>query len=169
MRQSTARRTQSWMDRERADHARLYPHEVRIEVDPYGPIGATRRENLDRVVAQVRARGRNPRVCLYAPSFDGQVPRASLESAANYAERQSWQVGPQQFYTDPSGATAPQDRPGWSLVRQQVRAGFADGVVVITADVVSRQAARYREELDWFEEHHGFIALVVSEPVTGLA
>lgn len=169
MRQSTARRTQNWMDHERAVRAQMHPDEVRVSVDPYGPIGAARRENLERVVAQVRARGRIPRVCLYAPSFDGQVPRASLDSATNYAERQSWQVGPEQFYTDPSGATAPQDRPGWTLVRRQVRAGFVDGAVVITADVVSRQADEYREELGWFEEHHGFIALVVSEPVTGRA
>lgn len=169
MRQSTARSNQNWMDRERADHARLYPDEVRVATDPYVSIAAGRRENLERVVAQARARGRDPRVCLYALSIDGQVPRASLVAAANYAERQSWQVGPKQSYTDPNSATAPKDRPGWGLLREQIRAGFADGVVVITAEVVSCRIDEYRRELGWFEEHRGFVALVASEISRGRA
>ncbi|MFD9428472.1 MULTISPECIES: hypothetical protein [unclassified Streptomyces] len=157
------------MDRERADRARLYPDEVRVAADLYGSIAAGRRENLERVVAQARARGREPQVCLYALSIDGQVPRASLDAAANYAERQSWHVGPKQSYTDPNGATAPKGRPGWGLLREQIRAGFAEGVVVITAAVVSCRIDDYRRELGWFEEHRRFVALVASEIIRGRA
>ncbi|MFI5749106.1 hypothetical protein ACIBBE_24940 [Streptomyces sp. NPDC051644] len=156
MRQSTARTTQTW----------LYLSQVHIEANPYVPIAGARRVNLERVVAQARSRGRDPRVCLYALSFDEQVPRASLDSAAAYARRKSWQVGSEQSFTDPDDATAPQDRPGWGHVRKQIRAGFADGVVVITADVVSSEVDEYRDELAWFEEHHGFIALVIPEITT---
>jgi hypothetical protein len=169
MRQSTARTTQPCMDRERADQAWLTPDRVSFEVDPYVPIAAARRENLDRIVAQVRARGREPRVCLYAIFFEGQVPRASLDSAAEYAQRQSWQVLSGQTHMDSDDLVVPGERPGWGLVRQQVRAGFADGVVVVTASVISHEADEYRSELDWFEEHFGFVALVVPELRAGRA
>lgn len=164
MRQSNAPRSnESWMDRERADHARRYPDEDRVPADPYGPIAAARREYVDRVVVQIRTRGRAPRVCLYALSVDGQVPRASLDSAAAYAQRQSWQVLSERSYADPVDATDLKDRPGWLSVREQVRKGFVDGVVVVTADVVSRHLDEYRAELAWFEVHFGFVALVVPE------
>ncbi|WP_256076491.1 recombinase family protein [Streptomyces sp. BpilaLS-43] len=153
------------MDRKRADHARLYPDEARVPADPYGPIAAARREYLDRIVAQIRTKGRAPRVCLYALSVDGQAPRASLGSAAAYAERQSWQVLPEQSYTDPVEATAIEGRPGWRSVREQARKGFVDGVVVVTADIVSRHLGEYKVQIDWFEEHFGFVALVVPETV----
>jgi len=166
MRQSTARSTENWMDRERAAHARLYPNEVRVPADPYGPIAAARREYLDRLVAQIRTRGRDPRVCLYALSVvEGQVPQASLDAAAVHAEQQSWQVLEGQSCTDPIGAIAIEDRPGWHCVRELIRTGRADGVVVVTADIVSRDIDEYRSELVWFEEHLGFIALVIPETV----
>lgn len=169
MRQSAVVRGtgQSWMDRERAFEAELYPDKLRVETDPYAPLEAARRDNLERIAARVRTSGRMPRVCQYALSVGGQEPRHSLEAAAAFAVRQSWQVGVGQSYTDHHGATDPLTRPGWCLVRQQIRAGYADGVVVITPFVVSPHAGEYKQQLEWFAEHLGFIAVVAPEAEDG--
>ncbi|GHF33414.1 hypothetical protein GCM10010218_13140 [Streptomyces mashuensis] len=151
------------MDWERVDEAGLDPDKIRVSADPYGPLAAARRENLERIVARLHAKGRMPRVCLYALSVGGQEPRHSLNAAAAYAVRQSWQVGVGQSYTDHQGPTDPVTRPGWCLVRQQIRAGYADGVVVVTHPVISPQVDEYRQEVDWFALHFGFIAVVVPE------
>ncbi|MER7224270.1 hypothetical protein [Streptomyces rubradiris] len=108
-------------------------------------------------------------MCLYALSFRGHEPRHSLDALADYARCQSWQVGAEQSYTDHDGAVAPDLRPGWGLVRQQIRAGYADGVVVVTASVISTQLGEYRREIDWFGQHCGFVALVVPEAHRGRA
>ncbi len=163
MRQSTARRTQTWMDRERTYEAQLHPDQIRIEVDPYAPLAAARRENLERIITQLHTRGRVPRVCLYALSVGGQEPRHSLDTAAAYAVRQSWQVGVGQSYTDHHGPTAPLTRPGWCLVRKQIRAGYADGVVAVTHSVISPHAEEYKQQLCWFGHHCGFVAVVIPE------
>ncbi|MEV0445973.1 hypothetical protein AB0I84_22540 [Streptomyces spectabilis] len=159
--------TQNWMDRERAVEAELYPGEIRVETDPYAPLESARRDGLERTVTRVRSSGRMPRVCLYALSVGGHEPRHSLEKAAAFALRQSWQVGVGQSYTDHYGATDPLTRPGWCMVRQQIRAGYADGVVVITPFVVSPHAAEYKQQLDWFAEHWGFIAVVAPDAEDG--
>ncbi|MGC5042466.1 hypothetical protein ACLQ16_04015 [Streptomyces albidoflavus] len=163
MRQSTAHKTQTWMDLERAVEARLHPDQVRVEPDPYGFLAAMRRGHIERTVARLRAKGRMPRVCLYALSVGGQEPRHSLNAAENYAVGQCWQVGVGQTYTDHRGATDPVTRPGWCSVREQVKAGYADGVVVVTASDISPHVDEYRQEIDWFGHHLGFIDLVISE------
>ncbi|MEV3853059.1 hypothetical protein AB0J38_01890 [Streptomyces sp. NPDC050095] len=156
-----------WMDKERLVEAMLDPDKIRIETDPYAPLEAARRDNLDRVEAGVRAGGRVPRVCRYALSVGGHEPQHSLEKAAAFAVRQSWQVGVGQSYTDHHGPTDPLARPGWCLVRQQIRAGYADGVVVITPFVISPQPSEYQQQLDWFAAHFGFIAVVAPDAETG--
>jgi hypothetical protein len=102
-------------------------------------------------------------VCLYALSIDEQRPRASLQAAAAYAARQSWHVEAGQTYTDCQGDEGPSARPGWNSVRERVRAGYADGVVVVTASVVSSHLEEYQQEIDWFGHHWGFIGLVIPE------
>ncbi|WP_251016015.1 hypothetical protein [Streptomyces sp. ISL-99] len=77
-------------------------------------------------------------------------------------------MGAGQSYVDHHGAGAPAARPGWCGVRQQILAGYADGVVVVTADVISPHIEEYRQELDWFE-HKGFVAVVIPEAGQGLA
>ncbi|MFI1201646.1 hypothetical protein ACH4VR_19705 [Streptomyces sp. NPDC020883] len=158
---------QDWMDRERAFGAGLHPDEIPVEADPYAPLESARRGNLERVAVRVQASGRVPRVCLYALSVGGQEPRHSLEAAAAFAVRESWQVGVGQSYTDHHGATDPLRRPGWCMVRQQIRAGYADGVVVITPFVISPHAIEYKQQLDWFAEHFGFIAVVAPDAEDG--
>lgn len=164
MSQSTARRTSTtWMDQERAFEAELEPDRVRVETNPYAALAAARRENLERLVAQFHARGRVPRVCRYALAVGGLEPRHSLDAAAAFAVRQSWQVGVGQSYTDHHGAADPLTRPGWCLVRQQIRAGYADGVVVVTHSVITSHTDEYKRQLDWFEMRSGFVAVVVPE------
>ncbi|WP_411143113.1 hypothetical protein [Streptomyces sp. x-80] len=167
MRQSTTPSGLDWMDRERAFEAEFLLEKARVEVDPYVPLAAARRGHLERIVAQLHVRRRVPRVCLYALSVGGQEPRHSLDAAAAFAVRQSWQVGVGQSYTDHQGAAAPLARPGWCLVRAQIRAGYADGVVVVTHSVISPHADEYRQQLEWFGHHFGFVALIVPEVQEG--
>jgi hypothetical protein len=110
---------------------------------------------------------RVPRVCLYALAVRGQEPTNSLEEARQFALRQGWQVGVNQCFTDRFGATDPLTRPGWSLVRQQIRAGYADEVVALTHSVVSPHLDEYELQLNLIEEHLGFIALVTAETTAG--
>ncbi len=169
MRQSTARRKPtSWMDQERDLEEGLNPNRFRVRADAYGSLAAARRDNLEQIVARARARGRMPRVCLYALAFGGQEPQHSFNAAAACAVRQCWQVGAGQSYADHHGAGAPTARPGWCGVRRQILAGYADGVVVVTADVISSHVDEYRQELDWFE-HRGFVAVVIPETGQGQA
>ncbi|MEV6421731.1 hypothetical protein [Streptomyces sp. NPDC051662] len=151
------------MHREKALDAGLHPEKIRVEADPYVPIAAARREILEGIVTQLRARGRVPRVCRYALAVGGQEPRHSLDAAAAFAVRQSWRIGVGQSYTDHHGAAESLTRPGWCLVRQQIRAGYADGVVVVTHSVVSPHIDAYKQQLNWFGAHFGFVALVVPE------
>lgn len=163
MRQSTTRRIQFGADTEHAVDVRLRPARVCFETDPHGPLAATRRGYLEQVVDQLKANGRAPRVCLYALSVRGQRPNASLEAAATFAGHQNWQVGSGLIFTDHHGIEGPSSRPGWRAVREQVRAGYADGVVAVTATVVSTHVEEYQQEIDWFGHHWGFIGLVIPE------
>ncbi|MFB8086922.1 hypothetical protein [Streptomyces sp. NPDC055992] len=169
MRQSNAGISRNRMNLDSAGRAPLNADNVSAAADLYGPIAAVRRDRLDRLVAQIRSRRREPRVCLYALSVDGHAPRTSFELARAYAESQSWQVAPGQSYADRAGATSPECRPGWGLVRDRIRAGFTDGVVVVTADAIGLHVDEYRRELDWFAEHCAFVALVMPETVGRLA
>ncbi|MFC6067007.1 hypothetical protein [Streptomyces ochraceiscleroticus] len=162
--QSTARRTQtSWIDRERDFEAWLKPDQVRVKAAPYVSLAAARRGHVERVVAQLRTKGRVPRVCLYALTAGRQEPTHSLDAVRAFAERQGWQVGPGKSYTDRHGVTDLMTRPGWSYVRQQIRSGRADGVVALTYSVISPHQDEYERQLDWFVDHFGFIALVTPE------
>ncbi|MFF5567689.1 hypothetical protein ACFY7Z_20430 [Streptomyces sp. NPDC012623] len=161
MRQSiTAHRTPDWMDAERERDVEWNPGKFPVEPDPIARLAALRSDNLRRVVAQVRAKGRAPRVCRYALRIDGHWPSTSLAAATAFAVRQAWQVGEEQTFTDPHGAASPGTRTGWCLVRKQIQAGYADGVVVVTTGVISPHTDEYEEELHWFELRRAFVAVV---------
>ncbi|OCC13988.1 hypothetical protein [Streptomyces sp. PTY087I2] len=163
MSQSTADRFQGsdWMDLERQYEAELHPDQVRVEPDPHARLAALRGDVLRSVVTAVRDRGRAPRVCLYALSVGGVRPSNSLKAAAIFATRSGWQTyGNQQSFTDPHGAPAPEARPGWGLVRRQISAGYADGVVVATTSVISPNFEQYERELRWFALHRAFVGVI---------
>lgn len=166
MRQSTTpHRGRDWMDQERAIDERLCPDKVRIEPDPLTRLMIARRATVERVVQQLRTNGRVPRVCLYALAVGGHVPTHSLNAARAFAEQQGWQMGPED-YTDCHGTTGPMARPGWDQVRRRIRAGLVDGVVVLTHASISLRLDEYEGQLTWFDEHFGFIALVIPEGET---
>ncbi|MEV0487393.1 recombinase family protein [Streptomyces sp. NPDC050508] len=163
MRQSTTpHRGQDWMAQERATDEWLRPDRVRIEPDPLTRLMIARRATVERVVQQLRTNGRVPRVCLYALAVGGHVPTHSLNAARAFAEQQGWQVATED-YTDCHGTTGPMARPGWDQVRQRIRAGLADGVVVLTQTMISLRLDEYERQLAWLDEHFGFITLVIPE------
>lgn len=153
------------MDQERATDDRLCPGKVRVEPDPYARLMIARHATVRRVVQQLRTSSRMPRVCLYALAVGGHVPKHSLNAARAFAEQQGWQVAAED-YTDCHGTTGPMARPGWDQVRRRIRAGLADGVVVLTQTIISLRLDEYEQQLAWFDEHFGFIALVIPEGKT---
>ncbi|WP_241826760.1 hypothetical protein [Streptomyces graminilatus] len=155
------------MDRERAFREELHPDEVRIEADPLVRLLNVRVSTLDHRLSLLRELGRMPRVCLYALAVDGQEPTHSLNAARDFALQQNWQVGVHHHFTDRFGATDPLTRTGWSLVRHQIRAGYADGVVALTHSVISPHLDEYALQLDLIEQHLGFVALVTAETAGG--
>ncbi|MCX5397202.1 hypothetical protein [Streptomyces sp. NBC_00102] len=162
----TSTRETDRVDQGRTPAEWLRPREFRIESDLYTPIEALRCEDLTRVLARLQATGPSPRVCLYAISVDRKAPRVSLRSAEKYERRSFSAVSREQTFTDPDEATAPNGRQGWSSVRELIRAGLADGGVVLMAGVVSGEIDQCRNERARFEEQIGFDALVVPE-ITG--
>ncbi|MFD6989397.1 hypothetical protein [Streptomyces sp. NPDC059943] len=156
------------MDVERERDARWNPQMVWVEPDPIARLAALRRDNLQQVVSQVLSKGRAPRVCRYALSVGGQWPSTSLGAATAFAVRNAWQVGGEgQTFTDHRGASSPNLRTGWRLVRKLVRSGYADGVVVTTTSVISPHADEYEQELNWFALHCAFVAVVAPASQVG--
>ncbi|MFI1408898.1 hypothetical protein ACH4Y0_03010 [Streptomyces sp. NPDC020707] len=78
------------------------------------------------------------------------------------------QVRAEQCFTGDQAPTAPAARPGWHRVRQQIRFWYADGVMVVTASIISRRVDEYRQKIDWFGHYSGFIAVVIPEIQRGL-
>jgi hypothetical protein len=162
MRQSTAPfPDRGWMDRERAFDEWLCPDKFRVDADRFVRLMRVRRELLHRRVAQLQARNRVPRVCLYMLSVGDCKPTHSLEAACAFASEQGWQVGG--CYTDRHDETAPMARSGWGQVLQQICAGYVDGVVVLTHSVISSDVDTYEQQVVWFEVNFGFLALVTAE------
>ncbi len=163
MRQSiTPHKSRNWMDQDRAVERRMSPGSIWVESDPYARLMIVRRTAAERRVQQIKARGRTPRVCLYLLAVGGQAPPRSLSAAQSLAEEQGWHVATK-CYTDCPGATGPMPRPGWDTVRRQIRAGYVDGVVALTHASISPEFGAYEQQLTWFAEHFGFIALVTPE------
>ncbi|WP_416975805.1 recombinase family protein [Streptomyces sp. 4F14] len=112
-------------------------------------VEAVLRKLQERALTRVLANGRVPRVCLYAEE-------RSLETVRAFAEARGWRAG--HWYSDDCSQSAYADRPGWGLVRQQIRSGRADGVVMPAHFDVGRD--EYAEELAWFSAHLAFVAVV---------
>ncbi|MGW3163303.1 hypothetical protein ACWC9Q_10510 [Streptomyces sp. NPDC001142] len=145
-----------WIRTSRSDAPVLTP-------DPWRRLTGIRNELLQRVVERASSMGRLPQVCLYARSVGGYTPLASLNAAAAFAARHSWSVDRDQSFTDPHGRISPEARAGWSLVRRRIRAGYADGVVVITASVISEDPIEYEKQLDSITLSGGFVAVVAPD------
>ncbi|MFF3730764.1 hypothetical protein ACFYXM_10705 [Streptomyces sp. NPDC002476] len=152
-----------WMDQEREWNRQFHPEKFVISPGPWPRLTGLRNELLQRVVASVCSRGRLPHVCLYALAFHGCAPRASLDAAAAYAEERSWRVRDGRAFTDPYPPDRLRHRPGWNRVLEQIRGGYADGVVVITTDVVTTDPDEYEQELARFQAVSGFIAVTAPD------
>jgi hypothetical protein len=130
--------------------------------DPWARLATARRTLLDLTVLGLTAGRRVPRVCRYALAHGTHRPTHSLYAASQAAARRGWQVGgEEQVFTDPYGSPAPQDRTGWCRVRRHIKAGYADGVVVVTTDVITTDLTEFEKELAWLEAHNAFLAVVV--------
>lgn len=158
-----AREMRVALHRERVSHRTLSRTAKPAGQDPDGYAMHRRRSNLAQRVAALRELGRMPRVCLYALTVNAEVPRRSLDEVRAFAVREGWQAGAEQTFVDHSGPTNPATRSGWIRVQQQVRSGFADGVVALTQSAITPHREEYEAQLQWFVEHFGFIALVHPE------
>lgn len=161
--QTTLRSGTDWRGRESALQHSLYSDGVGVAPDPDIRLMNRRCATLGHRVAQLKARGRTPRVCLYALTADSQGPVPGLDKARALAVREGWQVGAEQVFVDDYGPSIPATRSGWVAVQRQVRSGFADGVVALTPSAIAPCREEYESQLRWFTEHFGFIALVHAE------
>ncbi|QKZ20328.1 hypothetical protein [Streptomyces chartreusis] len=153
-----------WMDRENDYERRFRPDAPRVSPDRDVQLMKVRREQMDRRIEAVRARGRVPRVVLYARTMNGLRPDRSLAAAREFVERMRWQLV-RESVTDALDATSPEGRHGWQQVKGLVKSGFADGVVALTRAAISPHPYDYEVELTWFAMHSGFVALVHAENV----
>lgn len=160
----TACSSTSWADQDNASHRKGFPDRPRITTDPIGRLMDLRRQQLDICLRSLAAKGRVPRVGLYALTVDGRSPARSMEDNRLFAEREGWRVGREQkFNDDRLGLTDLGTRPGGTRMKAQVKSGFADGVVVLTQSVISGDLERYERELAWFATAVAFIAVVYPE------
>ncbi|MET8983426.1 hypothetical protein ABZX85_48495 [Streptomyces sp. NPDC004539] len=90
-------------------------------------------------------------MCFYAPE-------QSLATVTAFAEERGWRAGPR--YTDDETWRTCVARPGWGLVRQQVRSGRAEGVVVLSDLDAGAVRCDFMEQLAWFGTHLAFVAVV---------
>ncbi|MFG3255242.1 hypothetical protein [Streptomyces sp. NPDC048172] len=153
------------MDREYEFQQMFHPRSVGVRPDPGRCLMMRRRANLRQQLAMLRAKGRMPRVCLYALTTnpEAQPPARSLEEARAFAVREGWQVGAEQIYIDHTGPTHPELRPGWAAVQRQFQSGFADGVVALTQAAITPHHDEYDQQLRWCADRYVFIALVHPE------
>lgn len=166
--QSTTRASSAptdWMDRENEHDRWLRPDIPRVSPDRNVQLMKLRREQMERRLEALRIRGRVPKVALYARTVNEQSPERSLAAVREFAERMEWQVGRGLIFTDCVSEAVPEGRYGWLQVRQQVKSGFADGVVALTRASISLTLDAYEAELNWLAMYGGFIALVHAENV----
>jgi len=121
------------------------------EVGPCDLAEEVRHEIQERVVALIRAKGRMPRVCMYAPA-----PRRWV--LWSFVEERGWRA--ERWYADGHPWSTGLVRAGWQRVRCEVGAGLADGVVVASRFDVSAGWGEFMEELAWFEAHIAFVVVV---------
>lgn len=155
------------MDHQRAFDRTLHAERAKVRADLDGRLMILRERNLRLAVVALEARGRVPRVCLYALAANGEEPTRSVLSVRAFAVREGWQVGAGNVFVD-SIPTRRANRSGWVRVQRQVQSGFADGVVALTQSAIAPRRDVYEAQIRWFAEHFGFIALVNPEvPVVG--
>lgn len=158
MRVGTVSRNILWTDQERTRDGLPVPDPVRG--------GGVPEFGGDLVVEWLRVHGRVPRMCLYTVVTDGTSPELALDLVRPFAEKRQWQVG--RSYADCGLWSTCAARLGWNLVRGEIRAGRADGVVLLSRSDVGPHIAEFTEQLAWFEGRRAFIA--VAEPgVAGCA
>ncbi|WP_370418983.1 recombinase family protein [Streptomyces sp. QH1-20] len=156
------RNTATWLTRKQRFREEWGPERIGTLPDPLHRLHALRREVLCQRLAQLKAHGRIPRVCLYTHVPTGVARASSLDEARTYAASEQWRIKNDQCVADRLAA-APIHRPGWRLVLRLIRAGDVDGVVVPTYDSISRHLDEYENQLGLVEHFGGFVALATPE------
>jgi hypothetical protein len=157
------RKTPTWMDAERRVHERWCPDRAGALPEPLVWLGSVRREILSQRLAHLEARGRTPRMCLYALSSLGEELAGSFAMARTYAAAEQWRVRGDQCIADRLGITDPMQRPGWRLVLHLIRTGHAVGVVALTHASISPHLHEHEAQLDLVGHNDGFVALATAE------
>ncbi|MFB6525224.1 hypothetical protein [Streptomyces sp. NPDC056399] len=157
------RTTPSWMDAERNFRAQWWPERLGTLPDPFVRISAERRDALTRRLEEIEARGRIPRICLYAAGPSNPSQREALDAAQEFADARGWRMKGE-CSTDVY-STVPADRAGWSEILDKIRGCFLDGVVLPAYDEISPYAGEYEVQLRRVDSVGGFVVLV--SPETG--
>jgi hypothetical protein len=158
-----SRKAADWMEAERRLDEWWHPDRVRVTPDPLVRLAAARKRVLDLRLAYLEAHGRTPCVCLYVLAPLRGRPVSSFAAVRTYADGNGWRVGADGCVTDRLSTTDPMCRPGWRWVLRMIRAGHADGVVVLTHTAISRRLDEYEISFDLMDLHGGFVALMTRE------
>ncbi|WP_328485946.1 hypothetical protein [Streptomyces zaomyceticus] len=109
---------------------------------------------------------RAPRVALYVRTFHGEDPAPVFAQLRNEAARRGWAVSRMFHDQLPFGQNAnalPDEWPGWVAVRDQIKTGYADGVLVENRHHISSDAPSYITELEYIGHRTCFTWLLHPE------
>ncbi|MFE6066672.1 hypothetical protein [Streptomyces sp. NPDC056525] len=109
---------------------------------------------------------RAPRVVLYVRTFHGEDPSPVFSQLREEAARKGWAVTHLHHDQLPFGQNPnvpPDEWPGWVAARDQIKRGFADGVLVPNRHHISSDVPAYIHELEYIGYRSGFTWLLASE------
>ncbi|GEB60150.1 hypothetical protein GCM10017674_76330 [Streptomyces gardneri] len=109
---------------------------------------------------------RAPRVVLYVRTFHGEDPGPVFSQLREVTARKGWAVTHLHHDQLPFGQNPnvpPDEWPGWVAARDQIKRGFADGVLVPNRHHISSNATAYIQELEYIGYRNGFTWLLASE------
>lgn len=123
-----------------------------------GQLAGRRREQMVRVLSQLRGRHRTVRVAVYARAEAGGDPGPALAATREYAENTGWSIASWHF-DEAARSVALDDLGGWKQAAAAVSGGFAHGVVTVDRNAVIKPGDldAYAGLLGWFERHGAFL------------
>ncbi|MCZ0981823.1 hypothetical protein O1L60_30915 [Streptomyces diastatochromogenes] len=109
---------------------------------------------------------RSPRVVLYVRTFHGEDPEPLFSQLRQEAAKKNWLVAREHHDQLPFGQKSnmpPMQWPGWVATRDQIRSGFAEGVLVLNRHHISSDVTAYTQELEYIGHRNCFTWLLHSE------
>ncbi|GHG06558.1 hypothetical protein ACFFSH_24620 [Streptomyces filamentosus] len=142
-------------------------HRSKADAPPVGrPLHQLRRRLNHNGLTRAAEGTRAARVVLYVRTFHGEDPGPVFSQLQDIAARKGWAVAYLHHDQLPFGGNPnvpPDEWPGWVAAKNQIKGGFADGVLVPNRHHISTDVAAYIRELEFVGYRNGFTWLLASE------